>query len=56
MLDDYIQRLIAAYADKDEALIEEIHRDLEKIGMDRLTAQTVVLHMLPEYLEAQELL
>ncbi len=55
MLDDYIQELIKTYVEKDPIRREEIFRDLEKVGMDKLTAIEVAMNLLPEYIASNHI-
>lgn len=42
MLNDYIQSYIAAKKEGDKKKMEQIERDLAKLGMDRMTLRAVV--------------
>lgn len=42
MLSEYIQSYIDAKAKGDKAKMEQIEKDLKKLGMDRMTLLTVV--------------
>lgn len=48
MLTDLLKDLLAALKSKDKKQIEKSYRTLEKVGMDRYTARTLIIELVKD--------